>query len=358
MNISDLLLDLLNKRNLGELAFTDIRFGSDEPVIIKTPRGWKEAPDIVDYPNMVDMQNFVEGIEPNYEGLILNGGINRPLRLQSVRLRINAYLAMGGEQMKCSIRPIALKPPELDTLGLPKNVRLLLENNSGIILFVGSTGSGKTTSLASMVDSINKVRNRNIMTIEDPIEYVYTPDKSFFSQREVGVDCESFYVGVKDAMRQAPDVIVLGEIRDRETAEQALIAGESGHLVLGTLHANSALGGITKMMNLLGSSDRETKMQSLASSLVGIVHQTLLPRKDESGVALAVDFICNHRRQYSRFLNEPDKLEQLIYNNEDKMSLSLADSLTALIKNNIINKADAARLVMNNTKVHDAIKGL
>lgn len=352
-DLSQLILDLIG----SDVAFSDILIESEGPIMLKTSRGWVDSGE-VDYPSWTDISEFLDGLDPSWNSAIEKGAINRPLDLHSCRLRINAYLAFGGKSLMASIRLIPNDPPALADLGLPAATRLLMENPSGLILISGPTGSGKTTTMAAMVDVINETRNAHIVTIEDPIEFVFKRKKSIFSQREIGVDSQSFFDGVRDAMRQRPDVIVIGEIRDRETAEQALIAGESGHLVVGTLHASSAVGTLSKMLGFFSAQERESKLQSIAGSLVGIVNQTLISRKDGSGYALAVDFLANHKRQHSQAIGDPDKLQASLARNEDGVSIGLATSVTKLIQGGVVDKAEAAKAVAGNASVYDRIRNL
>ncbi|MDP3008260.1 MAG: ATPase, T2SS/T4P/T4SS family [Methylococcales bacterium] len=340
----------------SEIQFSDIRLESDAPLMIKTSKGWVDS-NIIHLPSFEDIGNFLANIEPDWEKALLKGSINRPLDLQTVRLRINAYLAFGGKKLMASIRRVPMDPPTIQETGLPASVRLLLENTSGIILLSGPTGSGKTTSMAAMVDVTNDNRNAHILTIEDPIEFLHKSKKAVFSQREIGVDVLSFSEGVKDALRQRPDIIVIGEIRDKETAEQALIAGESGHLVIGTLHASSAIGTISKILGFFNADERASRLQSLSGSLVGVINQTLIPKKNGDGYALAVDFLANHKRQYSRFLGEPDKITSMMSRKEDDgVSIPLADSILKLIADGVIDKVEAARAVSGNAAVYDKIR--
>lgn len=352
-NLSETLLNLIG----SDTRFSDILLESEAAIMLKTSRGWVDSGEL-DYPSWVDISEFLDGIDPGWNKDIESGAINRPLNLHSCRLRINAYLAFGGKKLMASIRLIPNNPPALSEIGLPGAARLLMENSSGLILISGPTGSGKTTTMSAMVDVINDTRNAHVITIEDPIEFVFTRKKSIFSQREIGVDCPAFLDGVKDAMRQRPDVIVIGEIRDRDTAEQAIIAGESGHLVVGTLHASSAVGTLSKLLGFFSAQERDAKLQSLAASLVGIVNQTLIPRKNGEGYALAVDFLANHKRQHSRALGDADKLQASMDRNEDGVSVGLAASVTKLIQSGAVDKAEAAKSVAGNSAVYDKIRNL
>ncbi|PKO24424.1 MAG: type II secretion system protein E [Betaproteobacteria bacterium HGW-Betaproteobacteria-8] len=364
--LANVILSLLR----SNVNFTDMQIGSDEPIKLKTSKGWInalinhdgadiEAPPMPVVPTMEDVQNFVSKIDENYVENLKVKDINRPLELTESRLRINAYLTKAGEQLRVAIRRINKKPPTLIETGLPAGARILTENSSGLILISGATGSGKTTTMASMLDDvINPTRNSHVITIEDPIEYVFEANKSFFSQREIGIDCISFAEGVKSAMRQRPEVIVIGEIRDRDTAEQALLAGESGHLVIGTLHANSAVGTVTKMLGFFGASERESRMQSLASCLVGIINQTLIPRLNGDGYVLAVDLVANHKREYSKLIQQPDSMQSMLDRADDGVSISLGKSVIKLIESGAISKADAVKAVAGNAAVYDLIRNL
>lgn len=350
INISEVIVELANSGP----DISDILIETNAPIMLKTSRGWVQAEGL-DIPDWYDLNVFLFDIDPGWEELIRKGAINRPLSLRTRRLRINAYLAFGGTKIMTSIRLIPNHPLSISEAGLPPASRLLLENTSGLILISGPTGSGKTTSMAAMVEAINETRNAHVVTIEDPIEFMFERKNAVFSRREVGVDCADFTGGVKDALRQRPDVVVIGEIRDRETAEQAIIAGESGHLVMGTLHAGSAIGTISKLLGYFNSQEREGRLQSLSENLVGIIHQTLIPKK-ESGYALAVDFIANHKRQHSRALGELDKLQASIDRNEDGISVPLATSIRKLVQSGVIEKADALKAVSGNAFVYDNVR--
>lgn len=338
-----------------ESMYSDFLLESDGPVMVRGYDGWVQAP-LDELPSKETIGRFIEMIDPLWREAIHKGAINRPLSLHKCRLRINAYMAAGGTKLMASIRRIPKNPPTLQQLGLPNGVRLLLENPKGIILISGATGAGKTTTMASMVDMINEMRKAHIVTIEDPIEYVFERKNSIFSQREIGVDCGSFADGVRDAMRQRPNVIVIGEIRDRETAEQALLAGESGHLVIGTFHASSACGTISKMMGFFGGDERSSKLQVLSESLVGVINQSLIPKVSKDGYALAVDFLANHKRQYSKVLGEIDKVQSLLSRAEDGVSISLGQSILNLVSSGVVNISDAGKVVYGNSVVYDRIR--
>jgi twitching motility protein PilT len=213
------------------------------------------------------------------------------VELFSKRFRVNIARTRG--ELFASLRPLPEKPPEPSSIGLSsqlvKNVR---EANAGLILITGPTGSGKTTTIASLLDEINRSRQAKIITIEDPIEFDFIPKKAEIIQREIGLDCGSYEQGLREALRQNPDVIVIGEIRDAETSIVALQAAETGHLVIGSLHANSVVEAITRYL-LLGPKERSLEMRYiLAKTLRIITNQRLLRRR--GGGRLAVREVCTH----------------------------------------------------------------
>lgn len=338
------------------LPFTDMLIEQDSHIMVKMPSGW-EVVDGIEPLGIEEISTLMEEVDHNWKDNILKGSINRPLDLTSWRLRVNAYLAFGGDKVMMSIRRIPIKPPSINETGLPAAVRLLIEAPRGIILVAGATGAGKSTTMASMVDAINEAKNAHIITIEDPIEYVFPRKKSIFSQREVGVDTQSFFDGVRDAMRQRPDVIVIGEIRDKDTAETALLAGESGHLVIGTLHASSAVGAIQKLLAFFPSHERESKIQSLSNSLVGVISQILLPRADRMGYALATELLANHKQQFAKIIGDPEKLQSSLERKEDGVSKTIVESLYELVKDGKVSKLDAIRSVSGNAVLYDKLKG-
>ncbi len=189
------------------------------------------------------------------------------------------------------MRFIPTEIPQMDALGLPLPVaRELAERQNGMVLVVGAAGNGKSTSIASMIAHLNATKSLHIVTVEDPIEFLHTDRVSSISQREIGFDTASFSAALRAALRQDPDVIFVGEIRDEETMEIALKAAETGHLVLATLHTTDAVRTVNRMLALMRGDPAENRVR-IASCLQGIIAQRLLPRADGSGVALAAEVL-------------------------------------------------------------------
>jgi twitching motility protein PilT len=194
------------------------------------------------------------------------------------RFRVNVYKDRGT--YAACLRALSSKIPSFDKLGLPDVVREMAEKPRGLILVTGPTGSGKTTTLAAMIDLINKTRAEHILTIEDPIEFVYEPIKSLIHQRQLGEDTKSFANALKAALREDPDIILVGELRDLDTISLAITAAETGHLVFGTLHTSSASQTVDRMIDVFPAERQDQVRVQLSNSLVAVFSQTLVPKKN------------------------------------------------------------------------------
>ena len=198
-----------------------------------------------------------------------------------VRVRTNVYQQRGSMGLVCRLIPLKLYT--LEQLGLPPVIGEMTQNRQGLILVTGPTGSGKSTTLAAMIDKINNERSANIVTVEDPIEFVHPDKKCIVSQREIGLDTDSFTDALKYVVRQNPDIILVGEMRDIETMNVALQASETGHLVFSTVHTSSASETLDRIINLFPPHERATLCLRMSNSLRGVVSQKLLPRVDTEG---------------------------------------------------------------------------
>jgi twitching motility protein PilT len=204
------------------------------------------------------------------------------------RFRVNVYRQRGS--LAIVMRTIPAQIPTLEELGAPTACNDLAQKDRGLVLVTGPTGSGKTSTLAAMIGVINRTRPTHIITIEDPIEFIHADDKSSISQREVGLDTAGFVPALRAALRQDPDVIFVGEIRDEETMEIALKAAETGHLVFSTLHTPDVFRTVNRMLALAEGENRELR-ERIADSLQGIVAQRLVPRADGQGLVLAAEVL-------------------------------------------------------------------
>lgn len=224
-----------------------------------------------------------------YGEIETRGEIDLAQTIVGVRVRINLFRSQG--HISAALRLLSDVIPPLETLGLPQAVLNFARAQRGIIIVTGETGSGKSTTLAALIDSINKTRAENIITMEDPIEYLYTPDKSVISQREIGSDTASYSEALRAVLREDPDIILVGEMRDLETISTALTAAETGHLVLATLHTKSAADSIDRMVDVFPEGLQKQIRMQLSTTLLAVLSQQLLPKRDKSGRVLACELM-------------------------------------------------------------------
>lgn len=205
------------------------------------------------------------------------------------RIRINLFRQQGS--VSAALRILSNTIPKLEDLGLPQAVRQFSRWNKGIVLVTGETGSGKSTTLAAILDEINRNRPLHIITLEDPIEYVYTPQRAIINQREVGMDVEDYEHGLYAALREDPDVILIGEMRSPETIETALMAAETGHLVFSTIHTNSAVDSIDRIVGVFPENKQPQIRLQLSMTLRAVLAQQLVPRASGRGRAAACELM-------------------------------------------------------------------
>ncbi|MES2297799.1 MAG: ATPase, T2SS/T4P/T4SS family [Pseudomonadota bacterium] len=277
------ILHLLNSK----LVFSDILIHQNSPLLLRQPKGLVAVSDTPI--TREELEEFFEVIEPNWAERIADRAFDRSIDLHTARIRANCFSFQGKKRLGCVIRRFPKEPLALSELGLQRNEQAFATLTSGLVLIIGDTCQGKSTTIASLLDEINKQRSGHIITIEDPVETLIPQRKCIVTQREVGIDgdVESFYLGALDALRERPDVIVIGEIRDAQTAQEALALAESGPLVLATLHARSTELGLQKMLRLLGNS--EAQSQALAHALRGVLCQALLPSSEGNRYHLATE---------------------------------------------------------------------
>mgnify|MGYP003387154645 FL=1 len=268
------------------------------------------------------------------------------------RFRANYYRTIHG--IACAFRMIPIDIPTLDEYGNPPIFKELIKREKGLILVTGPTGSGKSTTLASMLHEINLNERRHIITVEDPVEFVHKNVKSLFSQRDVGSNTASFALALKYALRQDPDVILIGEMRDAETIGAALTAAETGHLVFGTLHTNSAPGTINRIIDVFDGETQAQVRAQLATSLVAVVSQTLIPKVGGGKVATQEILITNPAVQNQ--IRE-DKVHQIysqmqLNQSETKMTTQTQE-LISLMTKRMITKENA---IKNSNRPEELIK--
>lgn len=257
------------------------------------------------------------------------------------RFRGNLYLERGA--VAGAFRVIPHEIPSVEMLGLPPIIKEIVKAPRGLVLVTGPTGSGKTTSLAAMIDLINNQRHEHIITIEDPIEYVFLHKGCLVNQREVGQDTTTFSEALRHILREDPDVVLVGEIRDMETMEAALTIAETGHLTFGTLHTNSAVQTINRVIDIFPSGQQPEVRSSLSLSLVAVLSQTLLPRIDSPGRVLAAELMIPNAA--IRNLIRENKIHQIysqLQLGQEKFGMqTLNQALASLYNRKVISQEDA-----------------
>jgi twitching motility protein PilT len=261
------------------------------------------------------------------------------------RFRVNVYRQRGA--ISLALRVIPKEVPSFDVLGLPSGVHRLAEEQRGLVLCTGATGSGKTTTLAAILDHINRTRRLHIVTIEDPIEIMHADRGCIVNQREIGLDTESFLAAVRRVLRQDPDVILIGELRDAETAETALKAAESGHLVFSTMHTIDAAETINRLIEFFPAIKHQQIRSILAGVLRGIISQRLLPRIDSGRVAAVEVMVMNSR--ISDLVREAraEEIPDAISEGDFFDMQTFSEALIKLVLDNQIDREVAANAATN-----------
>ncbi len=280
-----------------QLGASDIHLKIDRPPVVRldgalvpltnsTPLGSNDLEDV--------LRRVTQAVPHRFQAFQEQGELDVAYETAELpRFRVNAFRQRGATSF--AFRVIPRQVPTFDTLQLPPGVRRLAEEHRGLVLVTGQTGSGKTTTLAAMLDHINRTRKQHIVTIEDPIEILHTDADCIVNQREVGVDTDSFHEALRRALRQDPDVILIGELRDAETAQTALHAAESGHLVLSTMHTVDASETVGRMVEFFPGVKQPLIRSVLAGVLRGVISQRLLP-KVGSGRMAAIEVMINNAR--------------------------------------------------------------
>jgi twitching motility protein PilU len=258
------------------------------------------------------------------------------------RFRVNAFIQQGHVGLVLRIIPQVL--PTIDSMNLPNILKEVALTKRGLVIFVGATGSGKTTSLAAIVDHRNENSYGHIITIEDPVEFVHMHKNCIITQREVGIDTDGWAQALKNTLRQAPDVILMGEIRDRETMEHAVAFAETGHLCLATLHANSSNQALDRIINFFPEERRSQLLMDLALNLKGLISQRLLPRQEGKGRVAAVEILLN-TPLISDLINkgEVTEIKELMKRSRELGMQTFDQALFDLFENNLVTYSDAVR---------------
>lgn len=272
------------------------------------------------------------------------------------RYRVNYCKDLG--MPKLTMRLIPYEVPTFDELMLPPSIQHFADFNNGILLITGPTGSGKSTTIASIIENINKTKKKHIITIEDPIEFLYTDKNCLITQRGLGLDVEDFPSGIKYALRQDPDIIVIGEIRDTETVEAAIQAAETGHLVLSTLHTNSAVQTINRIIGLFETDQKEFIMKRLSTTLRGTIAQKLV-RKKTGGLAPALELMATTSAIADYIAKGKQyEIDEILTKSNSQTLCTMNTSLFNLYNLDIIDKEVAIEASNNPTELYQMMRGI
>ena len=276
------------------------------------------------------------------------------------RFRVNAFHQRG--QVSVVLRHIKDTVPSFEQLGLGATEQALVrlaQAKDGILLVCGATGSGKSSTMAAMLNWINRNLDRHIVTIEDPIEYTFVDDKSVFQQREIGLDVPSFQLAIKAVLRQNPDIILVGEMRDRETFETAIAAAETGHLVLSTMHAATVSQSLSRLFEFFPANEVEQARRAIAGSLRGFICQKLVPAADGIGRIPVNEILVADATVRGLILEgQNERIQGLLESNADSATFSFNKDLYRLWKAGRINKPDALRFSPNPQQLEMNMKGI
>ena len=272
------------------------------------------------------------------------------------RFRVNLFTQRGN--LVATFRRLPYNIPSIESLNLPDVVNNLTLYKKGLILITGGTGSGKSTTMASLIQKISNEINGHIVTIEDPIEYLYEHSKSLVNQREIGSDTYSFQSSLKSVLRQDPDVVSIGELRDAESMNAALTIAETGHLVFGTLHTNNAAGTVTRLISAFPSEKQNIIRTTLSMNLISVISQQLIPNLNK-GRTLALEILINTPSIKSLIReNNIHQIDNYLLSGKKDGMIKMDDSILDLYKDKVISKDEALNFAINNTEMLQRLESL
>jgi twitching motility protein PilT len=321
--------------------------------------------DLVKLKGAVVTQELAEGLiyplldEKEIAAFKNGSSVDCSYRFGNLQFRINVF--MDNDGIAAAIRALGLDIPPPEEIGFPNDVwQDIVRRKHGLVLFTGITGAGKSTTIASMIERINENRACRIITLEDPIEYLFSQKNSMISQREVGRDVDTFYNGLRVMMREDPDVIFVGEMRDSETVSMTLTAAETGHLVFSTLHTRDVAGSITRILDYFPPGRQDEVSNQLSLGLAYVVSQKLIPRKDGKGRVVAME-ILNSNHAVANLIRK-GKIEQMYSilqtktkNQPDEKMITIERHLARLVKKGVVDLLEAQKWANDQKSFIDAM---
>ena len=353
-------MELFNKilKTAVEGGASDVHIKPDSPVVYRISSQLVET-EMAQTPTQEWMEKIIKEIIPEHflPRLEKDREIDFSYFLEGVgRFRTNCFQQLG--KWCLAMRYVVAEVPELDSLNLPEVIKSIAEEPRGIVLVAGTTGSGKSTTLAGMIDHINTNMKRHIITLEDPVEYVFEDKGCVIEQREVGLDTPSYQNGLKHVMRQDPDVIMIGEMRDATSFRAAMSASDTGHLVMSTLHTIDAPQSISRVLDFFPSEEREQVRKQMVGTLKAIIVQRMAVRED-GGVIPAIEIMIN-TPTVTKLISEnrTEKLHAAIETGTDDGMQNFNQSLFQLVKNGIVSKEEALDKASNPQALEMNFKGI
>lgn len=343
------LLQITLERNASDLHLV-----AGEPPIIRVDSALIRLDNFSIYSNDAVLE-LVDVLLNDNQKVILKNQLDVDLSYaykDNVRFRVNVYLEKGS--LAIAMRLIPNRIRTIEDLGLPPVMRKFIQKKQGLVLTVGPTGHGKSTALAALVDEINHTRNEHILSIEDPIEFLFTPDKSFITQREVNVDTPSFAQGLKSALREDINVVLVGEMRDLDSVSSVLTLAETGHLIFATLHTNDAAQSIDRIVGVFPGNQQPQIRAQLAEVLNGIVSLRLLPKIGGGRVPAYEVLMANHAVRNVIRDNKTYQINNIIHTTIEEGMIPLDKTLAMLVKSGQVELSIAQEYVLD----HDYFNSL
>ena len=337
---------------------SDIHIKPDAPVVYRISSQLVET-EMAQKPEEQWLQKVIDNIVPEHfkQRLDEDREIDFSYHVPDIgRFRTNCYQHLG--KWCLAMRHVVAEVPNIDSLGLPEVIKSIAEAHRGIVMVAGTTGCGKSTTLAGMINHINTTQKRHIITLEDPVEYVFKDNNCIIEQREIGLDTPSYNHSLKHIMRQDPDVIMIGEMRDATSFRAAMSAADTGHLVLSTLHTIDAPQSISRMLDFFPAEERESVRKQMLGTIKAIIVQRMTVRK-EGGVIPAIEIMIN-TSTVSKLINENrlEKLHAAVETGTDEGMQNFNQSLLQLVKDDIITKEEALEKASNAQALEMNFKGI
>lgn len=349
MNLREILVEAIERKA------SDLHITVGVPIILRVNGKLQSLNETIILPS--DSEQLIKQLTTDQQWQALNskGELDFSYSLPGLqRFRVNTYRQRNS--YAAALRLINSKIPSFEELGLPPVVKELTQKNSGIILVTGPTGSGKSTTLANMIESINQTRGKHIITLEDPIEYLFKHNKSIINQREVGTDTLNFSNALRASLRQDPDVIFVGEMRDHDTMSVALTAAETGHLVFSTLHTVGAAATINRIIDIFPPNQQDQIRFQLSMTLQAVISQQLLTKRDGMGRVAAFEvMVVNPAIRNMIRESKVHQLNHVIQTGLSKGMKTMDDALIDLYKKSYIDKEDVYERCLDRDYVRNTI---